>query len=486
MTSDPIFRLRSHVRPPDWQNPTPKPIYDLVVIGGGTAGLVSAAGGAGLGARVALVEKHLLGGDCLNTGCVPSKTLLRSARAVAEARSTPGGVSAEAHVDGAAAMERMRAVRADIAPHDSARRLAGLGVDVFFGTAVFDGPRSVAVDGRVLRFKRAILATGSRPSEPPIPGLVHTPYFTSDTIFDLAEPPRDLIVIGAGAIGCELAHAFALLGSRVQLLDAAARVLSHEDPDASAIVARRLAGQGVALHLGAPLSGVSRDGDRTVASTSTGRVAGDAVLVATGRTPNVAGLGLQAAGVEATAQGLVVNDRLQTSNRRIYAAGDVCSWFNLTHAADAMARVALQNALFVGRKRASTLVIPWCTYTRPEVAHVGVAAGEIQALGLGTITVPLDRVDRSVIDDETDGFVRIHHQRGRIRAATIVAPHAGELIGLVAHVMQRRGTLGDLGATVFPYPTVAMAFRQAADAYRRNALTPGVRRALRYYFTVFR
>ena len=451
-------------------------MYDLVVIGGGTAGLVCAVGAAGLGARVALVERGLLGGDCLNTGCVPSKTLLRSARAVHEARSAASvGVRTTAEVDFPAVMARVRARRADIAPHDSAARLASLGVHVFLGAASFVGPRAVGVDGRTLRFRRAVIATGSRPVAPPgLQAAREGPhYFTSENIFWLTDQPQDLLVIGAGPIGCELAQAFALLGTAVTLVDTAPRVLPREDPDASDIVARRLARDGVRVAVGMAPGTSPANG-------------GGPVLVATGRTPNIDGLNLEAAGVTHGAEGVHVNDALRTSNRRIYAAGDVCSSFKFTHAADAMARIVIQNALFFGRRRVSALVIPWCTYTFPEVAHVGLPADEAARAGGDVITIPLTDVDRSVVDDETDGFVRVHHSAGRILGATIVAPHAGELIGQVASVMRRGGALGDLSADVVPYPTVAESLRKAGDAYRRTRLTPRVRRMFERYFGLLR
>ncbi|MBI4264862.1 MAG: mercuric reductase [Acidobacteria bacterium] len=470
-------RLLAHVHPPAWRNPDPAPLYDLVVIGGGTAGLVCAAGAAGLGARVALVERALLGGDCLNTGCVPSKALLRSARAVHEARAGAAlGVRATADVDFAAVMARVRARRADIAPHDSADRLASLGVHVFLGNASFSGPRAVTVDGRRLGFRRAVIATGSRPSVPEIvagrtgPPYAEPRYYTSENIFWLTERPQELLVVGAGPVGCELAQAFALLGTRVTLVETAPRVLPREDPDAAAIVTRRLAADGV----------------RVVTGSAPDLVSGRIVLVATGRSPNVEGLDLKAAGVRYGPEGVHVDDRLRTSNPRVYAAGDVCSSFRFTHAADAMARIVIQNALFFGRRRASALVIPWCTYTFPEVAQVGVALEEAQRRGARTITIPLEAVDRSVVDEESDGFVRVHHDDGRLVGATIVAPHAGELIGPVASLMRRGATIDDWSADIVPYPTVAEVLRKVGDAHRRGRLTPRVRRAFEWYFALLR
>jgi pyruvate/2-oxoglutarate dehydrogenase complex dihydrolipoamide dehydrogenase (E3) component len=491
--------LSNLVHPPHWRNPQPAPTYDLVVIGGGTAGLVSAVGAAGLGARVALVERHLLGGDCLNTGCVPSKAIIRSARVMGELRRAAGlgiGVGTPV-VDFGAVMNRMRERRAGIAVNDSAERLGRAGVDVFFGSAAFADPRTIVVDdGQRLRFNRAVIATGGRPAAPPIPGLDGVPFLTNETIFSLTDLPRRLLVIGAGPIGCELAQTFARFGSNVTVLDQAPQVLPREDPDAAAIVRRSLEADGVRLQLGVTLERVEGEPGQVrvqyagsgQASMSAGNVSGDALLVAAGRAPNIEGLGLDAAGIAATRAGVTVNDRLQTSNRRVYASGDVCSAYKFTHAADALSRIVIQNALFYGRRKASALVIPWTTYTDPEVAHVGVSEADVTKAGgrLQTITVPLADVDRAIVDDETDGFVRVHHEGGRLRGCTIVAPHAGEMIGEAVFAMTRGAGLAELSATVHPYPTQAEALRKAGDLYRRQALTPRVRRWFERYFAFTR
>jgi pyruvate/2-oxoglutarate dehydrogenase complex dihydrolipoamide dehydrogenase (E3) component len=496
-------RLLSHVHPPGWRNPAPQSLYDLVVIGGGTAGLVCAAGAAGLGARVALIERGRLGGDCLNTGCIPSKALLRSARVVGEAHAGGGvGVAAEAHVDFAAVMVRLRARRADIAPHDSAARLAALGVDVFFGQASFSGRSSIRVDQSLahpgdaprdpashrpieLAFRRAVIATGSRPATPAIAGLADVPFFTNETIFDLQEQPPDLIVLGGGPIGCELSQAFARLGTRVTLIEHSPQVLPREDEDAAATVAAALVSDRVEIRLRTRVTSVQRDprGVRIVADS--GEAVASQLLVATGRAPNLDALELSAAGVAADADGVRVSDRMRTTNHRIYASGDVASKYKFTHAADALSRIVLQNALFFGRKSASALVVPWCTFTDPEVAHVGIHQRDAVA-GTATITIPLRQVDRAIVDDEVEGFVRIHHRRGRIAGATIVAPAAGEMIGSIAYAMQNGHTLDRLSAIIFPYPTRSLALRQAGDAYRRTKLTPRARTVLEYYFRLGR
>ena len=483
-------QLIAAVRPHGWVNPQSRGVYDLVVVGGGTAGLVSAVGAARLGARVALVERGFLGGDCLITGCVPSKALLRSARAVGELRRA-GGVGVRVgnvEADFGSIVRRMRVRRADISAHDSVERLHEAGVDVFFGHGRFTGDRAIEVDGQTLGFNRAVIATGGRPATPSVPGLEQVSSLTSETVFSLTELPRRLLVIGAGPSGCELAQAFARFGSAVTVFDVAPRVLPNEDADAASIVHRRLASDGVTFHLGVTLTEVSQDGGTLVVRnehpTGINQVTGDQLLVAAGRAPNVDGLGLDAAGVAVSKDGIVVDDRLRTSNRRIYAAGDVCSRFKFTHAADALARIAIQNALFFGRRRASSLVIPWCTYTDPEVAHVGAHGSDARQHGrhVETITIPLSDVDRAIVDDEADGFVRVHHHRGRLLGFTIVAPHAGDLIAEPTFALTHGHTLADLSRTIYPYPTQSESLRIAGDVYRRSRVTPRVRTWLERYF----
>jgi pyruvate/2-oxoglutarate dehydrogenase complex dihydrolipoamide dehydrogenase (E3) component len=480
-------RLVRNVHPPGWTNPTPAGRYNLVVVGAGTAGLVTAAAGAGLGARVALVERHLLGGDCLNVGCVPSKCVIRSSRAAAELRDAARfGVAAcgPVEVDFAAVMARMRRLRADISAHDSAARFAGLGVDVFLGDARFTGPDAVAVDGATLRFARAVIATGARAVHPPIEGLAGAGFLTNETVFDLTARPGALAVVGGGPIGCELAQAFRRLGSEVTLLDAAPQLLPKEDPDAAGVLARALAADGVRLVLGAEVTRVARRGGRKIveyaAGGERGEVAADEVLVGAGRAPNVEGLGLEAAGVRFDVRrGVLVDDRLRTSNPRIYAAGDVCLAHKFTHTADFAARLVLQNALFHGHRRLSALTIPWCTYTDPEIAHVGCSERDAaeRGLALETFTVPFREVDRARADGAEDGFVKIHVKRGsdRILGATIVAPHAGEMISEITLAMVGGLGLRTLANVIHPYPTQAEAIRKAADAYNRTRLTPRVK-----------
>lgn len=500
--------LVDHVHPPDWVNPRPAGRYHLVVVGAGTAGLVSAAGAAGLGARVALVERSLMGGDCLNVGCVPSKAVLRAARGWSEARRAAerfGGPAAAGDGDFAAAMERMRRLRAGIAPHDSAARFRDLGIDVFLGDGRFVAPDAVEVAGQRLVFRRAVVATGARALVPPIDGLADSGYRTNETIFALERRPERLAVLGAGPIGCELAQAFARLGCRVTLLDMAPQVMPREDPEAAAVVEAALARDGVHLELGVTVGRVSRDGEARVVhfvrggggsgdggqgGEGEGEVAVDELLVAVGRAPNVEGLGLEAAGIEYGRQGVVVDDRLRTSNRRVYAAGDVSSRFQFTHMADAEARIVLQNALFLGRKKASALVVPWCTYTSPEVAHVGMSAADAEEKGVDvdTVTVPLSSVDRAILDGETEGFLRVVLARGsdRILGATLVSEHAGESIAELTLAIGAGLGLGRLAEVIHPYPTQAEAIKKAADQWRRGKLTPRVQKLFAGWFRIFR
>ena len=479
-------RLVAQVHPPGWTNPTPSGAYDLLVVGAGTAGLVSAAGGAGLGARVALVERHLLGGDCLNVGCVPSKAVIASARAAAGTRAAQAlGVNAPpADADFAAVMARMRRLRADLAPTDGAPRFAGLGVDVYLGSGRFTGPRTLEVNGKELAFKRAVVATGARAAAPPIPGIEETGYLTNETVFSLTERPARLAVIGAGPIGCELAQSFCRLGSRVTLVERVARVLEREEPDAAAVIDRRLRAEGVDVVLGASVVRAERRGaDRVLvveAGGATREIACDAILVGVGRVPNLEGLGLEAAGVAHDRHGVAVDDHLRTTNPRIWAAGDVASRFQFTHVADAHARIVLANALFLGRRKASALHIPACTYTTPELARVGLSAGEAAERGfeVDTFTVPLHDVDRARLDGEDDGLLRVHVARGgdRIVGATLVAAHAGETISELTLAMTAGVGLGRIANVIHPYPTVSEAIRKAGDAYNRTRLTPRVRR----------
>jgi pyruvate/2-oxoglutarate dehydrogenase complex dihydrolipoamide dehydrogenase (E3) component len=489
-------QLVANVHPPDWTNPEPKPRYHLVVIGAGTAGLVSAAAAAGLGARVALVERELMGGDCLNVGCVPSKGVIRAARAFHAARHGGrfGAPVAEGDGDFSAAMARMRALRAKLSAVDGAPRFRALGVDVFLGHGRFVARDAVEVDGRRLRFRRAVIATGARAAAPPIPGLAEAGHLTNETIFSLEKLPRRFAVIGAGPIGCELAQSFARFGSQVTILDAGEHVLPREDPDAARVVEAALERDGVRYLAGARIDEVrGEDGGRRIRFTRAGRseeLAADELLVAVGRAPNVEDLGLERAGVAFDASGVEVDDRLRTTNRRIYAAGDVVRSYKFTHLADAHARILVQNALFAPTASTANLVVPWCTYTSPEVAHVGLYERDARARGIevDTLTVPLHDVDRAVLDGEDEGFLRVHLRRGsdEILGATLVAEHAGEMIGELCLAITAKIGLGTIQRTIHPYPTQAEAIRKAADAWRRTKLTPFARRLFAAWFRILR
>jgi pyruvate/2-oxoglutarate dehydrogenase complex dihydrolipoamide dehydrogenase (E3) component len=480
--------LLGRVRPPGWQNPAPAPRYNLVVLGAGTAGLVTAAGAAGLGARVALVERELMGGDCLNVGCVPSKALIRAARAAAEVRDAGSfgvRVPPGTRVDFPAVMERLRRLRAGLSRTDSAARFRDLGVDVFLGEAHFTGPDAVEVAGRTLRFKKAAIATGARAHHPDVPGLAAAGFLTNESVFALNELPARLAVLGAGPIGCELAQAFARFGSRVSLIDHNAGVLRREDPDAARRVEAALRGDGIEMHLGCDVRAVETAGPDKVLRLACGggehTLAVDAILVGAGRRPNVEGLNLEAAGVAFDPRrGVTVNDRLQTTNRRVYAAGDVCSRYQFTHAADAMARIVIQNSLFLGRRKASALTIPWCTYTDPELAHVGLSEREAAEKGVRVtpFVQELEHVDRAVLDGQTAGFVKVLVRSGgdRVVGATVVAAHAGEMISEITLAMAAGVGLGRLAGVIHPYPTQADAVRKLGDAYNRTRLTPWVKR----------
>jgi pyruvate/2-oxoglutarate dehydrogenase complex dihydrolipoamide dehydrogenase (E3) component len=486
--------LLENVHPPDWKNPVPDGRYNLVVLGAGAAGLISAAIAAGLGGRVALVERHLMGGDCLNVGCVPSKSLIRSARAIAEIRRAeslgvrvPDGVE----VDFAAVMERVRRVRSGIAPVDSARRYRDeLGVDVYLGAARFTGPDRVDVEGTELRFARAVIATGARAAAPPIPGLDEVGSLNNETVFSLTERPARLAVIGSGPIGCELSQAFQRLGTQVTLLEMQAQIMGREDREAARIVESAMLDDGVRIELEAQLTGIDRvpEGKRLryERAGEAHELIVDEILVGVGRAPNVAGMGLVEAGVEYDERrGVIVDDYLRTRNKRIFAAGDVCLPAKFTHTADASARIAVQNALFgslmpFARKRVSALTIPWCTYTDPEVAHVGMYAHDADDAGIAhdEYQIDLEHNDRSRTEGDTEGFVKVLVERGtdRILGATIVAGHAGEMISEISVAMAAKVGLGKLNDVIHPYPTQAEAIRAAGGAYTRTRLTPRVAR----------
>jgi pyruvate/2-oxoglutarate dehydrogenase complex dihydrolipoamide dehydrogenase (E3) component len=488
--------LAANVHPSDWVNPAPKRRYNLAVVGGGTAGLVTAAGAAGLGASVALLEKNLMGGDCLNFGCVPSKALIRAARAAAEMRDAPvyGIKPADVQVDFGRVMERMRRLRAELSAKDSARRFRDeLGVDVFIGEARFTDVDTVEIDGQPLRFRKACIATGARAAAPPIPGLAGAGYLTNETVFSLTELPRRVAVIGAGPIGCELSQTLQRLGAEVTLLERGPHILPREDEEAARLVEQAILRDGARLLTEVTLKRVERHGSEKILtldqSGEPAELVVDEILVGTGRVPNVTGFGLEAAGVEYDeAHGIKVDDRMRTTNRRIFAAGDVASRFKFTHISDATARIVIRNALFFRRDRMSALTVPWCTYTDPEVGHVGLYEREARERGIAltTFVQELRDVDRAVVDGEVSGFVKVHVRQGgdQIVGATIVARHAGEMLSELTLAIARGVGLGAIATVIHPYPTQAEAIKKVADAFNRTRLTPRVKRLFSTWFSL--
>lgn len=473
--------LVGNVHPPDWTNPTPPATpacYDMLVVGAGTAGLITALGSLRMGKKVALIERHLMGGDCLNVGCVPSKAIIRAAQAAADVKRAgefgiqiPDGVT----VDFPAVMRRLRELRAGISHHDSAARFSEMGIDVYIGDATFTAPDTVQVADQTLRFKKACIATGARAAAPPIPGLDQIDYLTNETVFNLTELPKRLAVFGAGPIGCELAQSFARLGSEVHLIEAAHGILIREDRDAAETVQKALQNDGVKLlccgknvaiaksDAGARLTLDSHDASYDIEV--------DHVLIVVGRTPNTDNLGLDAAGVQFDPLGVTVNDQLQTTNPRIFAAGDICYQYKFTHAADATARIVIKNALlgFLPKSKASKLTVPWVTYTDPEIAHVGAYPDELDARGAKyeTVTIPMSSLDRAILEGDTEGMLKVHVKKGsgKILGATLVSRHAGESIGELTIAITKNIKLQALASVIHPYPTQAEVVKRAADNY---------------------
>ncbi len=477
--------LEANVHPPDWTNPTPTQPYHLVVIGAGTAGLVTAAGAAGLGARVALIERELMGGDCLNVGCVPSKGIISAARVAANAKKANNfGINVpQVDVDFAAVMQRMRKLRAGISHNDSAARFRDLGIDVYFGQASFTDSSTVDVDGTKLNFKKAVIASGARAAAPPINGLNDVDYLTNESVFSLTELPARLGVVGAGPIGCEMAQSFAQLGSEVLLVESGQGIMPREDRDAAAIVRESMASDGVKFLGGGFDLELRNEGGIRMAVNKNGinyDEPVDKLLIAVGRAPNVENLGLETVGVEYDKRGVKVNDNLLTTNPNIYAAGDVCSKFQFTHTADFQARIVIQNALFAvgpfGKKKASDLVIPWATFTSPEIAHVGMYEEDAKEAGIeiDTYVQPFDDVDRAILEGKDEGFVKVFTKKGtdKIVGATIVAENAGDMISELTVAITGGLGLSKIGSAIHPYPTQAEAIRKLGDQFSRTKLTP--------------
>jgi pyruvate/2-oxoglutarate dehydrogenase complex dihydrolipoamide dehydrogenase (E3) component len=465
---------------PSWRNPEPRGRYHLVIIGAGPAGLVAAQTASRWGAKVALIERNLLGGTCLNNGCIPSKAIIRTSRLYREMRDAEhfgGRVPSGIAVDFPAVMERVRRIRARLSARDPVERLTAMGIDVYFGEARFAGPDSVTVGGLVLRFKKALIATGARPVHPPIAGLEEAGYLTYENVFDLTERPKRLLVIGGGPVGCELAQAFSRLGSRVTLVQDEPMFLVHEERDAAQLLSDALARDGIEIHLNTQTIRVRVEGNEKVADLANDAtkcsVAVDQILVGVGTIPNVQGLDLEAAGVTYDhAGGILVDDFLRTTNPRVFAAGDVCAESKFPHIESAAGRIVVANALFLGRQRLSAEVIPWCTFTDPEIAHVGMYVTEARRrnIPVKTFTILMHEIDRAITDGEEEGFVKLHVREGtgKILGATVVASHAGDLINEISLAMSAGLDLHALARVNQPYPTQSQAIRMAATAYVRS------------------
>lgn len=448
--------------------------YDLVVIGGGAAGLVAAGGAAQLGARTLLVERHRLGGECLYTGCVPSKALIAAA-----ARARSGGTASWSQARAAIA-----AAITTIEPHDSPERFRDFGVEVVFGHADFVSGTSLCVGERQVTARRFVVAAGSDAAIPPIQGLRDVPYRTNADIFDLAERPDHLIIIGGGVIGCELSQAFVRLGARVSLVDVGP-LLPNDDPEAVAVVRTQLLADGVEFHENTKIAHVaSGPGGIAVTLAGAGAITGSHLLVATGRAARTSGFGLDRAGVDVTPRGIVVDKYLRTSNHRIFAIGDCRDGPRLTHAADQDARTVIQNALFPFRKAADYTALPAAIFTDPELAQVGLTEAKARAVhpSVEVLRHDFDHNDRSVTENDKRGFVKIMAVGNTVVGMTIVGAHAGELLALAAFAVSGKLSLSDLAGQTFAYPTLSEAIRFAAEIPGQSRLfTPLVRRMTRLF-----
>jgi pyruvate/2-oxoglutarate dehydrogenase complex dihydrolipoamide dehydrogenase (E3) component len=473
-----------------------RPEFDIVVIGGGAGGLVVAAGGAALGAKVALVEKNRLGGDCLWYGCVPSKTLLASARVAHEMRNadrwalSPG----DPRPDLAQVMAHVAEVIRSIEPNDSPDRFRSLGVDVIFGTGRFVDNDTFEVGGRKLTAKAFVLATGSRPAIPSLAGIDTVRYLTNETVFDLREAVAHLIVVGGGAVGCEMAQAFRRLGSDVTVIEVAPSILANEDPELAAVVQRRMAAEGVRFRCGATITQIASGADpKAGAVRVTVRDAGHSVdvlaashlLVASGRKPSFDGLGLDAAGVHADGGRLELAANLVTTNPKIYAVGDAAGGAQFTHVAEHHAGVVLRQVIFRMKWKKPSTIVPWCTYTDPEIARVGMSESAARKSGAPyrVHRVAFEDVDRARTDGQTEGFAKlVTDKRGRLLGAGIVGAHAGELISEYTLAIENGMSAGDLSRVIHPYPTLSQINRRVADQPSRARLTPSAKSWIRRIF----
>ncbi len=488
--------LLENVSAKNKSNPQAQEIYNLVVVGAGSAGLISAIIAAGLGAKVALVEKHLMGGDCLNTGCVPSKSLISSSRLAKEMKDSENFGISSPHLsivdDFPKIIEQVRKIRAQISKHDSAKRFSSFGIDVFFGDAAFSNEHTLVVDNQNLVFDKAVIATGARAVKIPIEGISEEDYYTNENIFEIDTLPQNMLFLGGGPIGCELAQAFSRLGSKVNIVQRGA-FLPREDADASKLLAEVFKEDGINVMLDAELNKVEKlengkkkayiqDKDKNIVELEI-----DALFVGLGRAANVENLGLEKALVAYDRNGIKVNDNLCTSNSNIYAAGDCCMLYKFTHAAEVAAQIVVQNALFFGKKKLSDVNMPWCTYTEPEIAHVGMYEKDAleKNIQIEFYRFDMNEVDRAIADRQELGFVKIMCKKGsdKILGATIVASHAGEMISEISTAMKAKMGLSALSTVIHPYPTQASAIQRAAQQYRKKKFTANIAKIFKIFLS---
>ena len=472
---------------------------DICVIGGGSGGLSVAAGASQMGARVVLFEGHKMGGDCLNYGCVPSKALLAAAKlAYHDPRMAAMGITAKKTVNMAEVKAHIEDVIAGIAPHDSVERFSGLGVKVIEANAGFTGHRTVTGGGYTVKAKYVVVATGSSPFVPPVSGLAETPYYTNETIFTLSDVPKHLIIMGGGPIGIEMAQAWRRLGAAVTIVEAASSIMRRDEPRLVAILRQQLTQEGINIIESTAISHVTgQDGDITVTldknntgdKKTTDTLNGSHLLVAVGRQPNLNSLDLEQAGIAYTRTGITTDNRLRSSNRRVFAIGDVSGRQQFTHIAGYHAGIAIRNMLFRLPARIDDSLVPWVTYTDPELAHVGMTMDMATAAGHNPrqLITPLAENDRARAERRTEGMIiAVTNKKGRILGASILAPHAGEMIGAWAVAITAKASIKTMASHIAPYPTYGEASKRTAGAfYTPKLFSPRVKRLVRFMLKWF-